>query len=134
LEFAQIYRRFASGVTIIELAPRLIAREDADVSEAVTTILKREGIDARVDAKCLSVARHGPDIAVEAGCSQGSITVIGSHLLLGRRPNTDDLGLDKAGIAVDARGYIEVDDQLRGRHLGFAGLQRPWRVHPYVLQ
>jgi pyruvate/2-oxoglutarate dehydrogenase complex dihydrolipoamide dehydrogenase (E3) component len=115
LEFAQIYRRFGSEVTVIELAPRLIAREDADVSEAVTTILTREGIDVRVDAKCLSVARHGPDIAVEVACTPGSTAVIGSHLLLavGRRPNTDDLGLDKAGIAVDARGYIEVDDQLR---------------------
>ena len=115
LEFAQILRRFGSDATVIELAPRLIAREDGDVSEAVTTILKREGIDVRVDAKCLSVARHGSDIAVEVGCSDGSKTVIGSQLLLavGRRPNTDDLGLDKAGIAVDARGYIGVDDYLR---------------------
>jgi pyruvate/2-oxoglutarate dehydrogenase complex dihydrolipoamide dehydrogenase (E3) component len=115
LEFAQIFRRFGSDVTVIELAPRLIAREDEDVSEAVTTILKREGIDVRVDAKCLSVARRGSDIAVEVGCSDGSKTVIGSQLLLavGRRPNTDDLGLDKAGIAVDARGYIGVDDYLR---------------------
>ncbi len=115
LEFAQIFRRFGSDVTVIELAPRLIAREDEDVSEAVTTILKREGIDVRVDAKCLSVARLGSDIAVEVGCSEGSKSVIGSQLLfaVGRRPNTDDLGLDKAGIAVDARGYIGVDDYLR---------------------
>jgi pyruvate/2-oxoglutarate dehydrogenase complex dihydrolipoamide dehydrogenase (E3) component len=115
LEFAQIYRRFGSEVTVIELAPRLIAREDADVSEAVTAILKNEGIDVRVDTKCVSVESHGPDIAVKLACSQGSSAVIGSHLLLavGRRPNTDDLGLDKAGIAADARGYIEVDDCLR---------------------
>ena len=124
LEFAQIFRRFGSEVTVIELAPRLIAREDEDVSEAVTTILKREGIDVRVDAKCLSVARHGSDIAVEVGCSEGSKTVIGSQLLLavGRRPNTDDLGLDKAGIAVDARGYIEVDDYLRTNVAGIWAL------------
>ena len=115
LEFAQIFRRFGSEVTVIELAPRLIAREDEDVSEAVATILKREGIDVRVDAKCLSVARLGSDIAVEVGCSEGSKSVIGSQLLfaVGRRPNADDLGLDKAGIAVDARGYIGVDDYLR---------------------
>lgn len=115
LEFAQIYRRFGSEVTVIELAPRLIAREDEDVSEAVTTILKREGIDVRVDAKCLSVASRGPDIAVTLDCSQAPDTVVGSHLLLavGRRPNTDDLGLDKAGVAVDSRGYIEVDDYLK---------------------
>jgi pyruvate/2-oxoglutarate dehydrogenase complex dihydrolipoamide dehydrogenase (E3) component len=113
LEFAQIYRRFGSEVTVIELAPRLIAREDADVSEAVTVILKNEGIDVRVDTKCLSVESHGPDIAVKLACSQRSNTVIGSHLLLavGRRPNTDDLGL--AGIAADARGNIEADDCLR---------------------
>jgi pyruvate/2-oxoglutarate dehydrogenase complex dihydrolipoamide dehydrogenase (E3) component len=108
LEFAQIYRRFGSEVTVIELAHRLIAREDADVSEAVTAILKNEGIEVRVDTKCLSVESHGPDIAVELACSQGSNTVIGSHLLLavGRRPNTDDLGLDKAGIAADARAIL----------------------------
>jgi pyruvate/2-oxoglutarate dehydrogenase complex dihydrolipoamide dehydrogenase (E3) component len=106
LEFAQIYQRFGSEVTVVDLAPRLIAREDADVSEAVTTILKRDGIDMRVDAKCPSVARHGPDIAVEVACATGSDAVIASDLLLavGRRPNTDDLGLDKAGIAVDTRG------------------------------
>jgi pyruvate/2-oxoglutarate dehydrogenase complex dihydrolipoamide dehydrogenase (E3) component len=115
LEFAQIYRRFGSEVTVIELAPRLIAREDEDVSEAVTTILRREGIDVRVGAKCLSVAAHGPDIEVTVDCSQAPDTVVGSHLLLavGRRPNTDDLALDQAGVAVDARGYIEVDDCLQ---------------------
>ena len=113
LEFAQIFRRFGSEVTVIELAPRLIAREDEDVSEAVATILKREGIDVRVDAKCLSVARLGSDIAVEVG--EGSKGVIGSQLLfaVGRRPNTDDLGLDRAGIAVDVHDYIGVDDYLR---------------------
>ena len=115
LEFAQIYRRFGSEVTVIELAPRLIAREDEDISEAAATILKREGIDVRVDTKCLSVTSHGSDIAVTLACPEGASEVIGSHLLLavGRRPNTDDLGLEKAGIAVDRRGYIEVDDYLR---------------------
>ena len=115
LEFAQMYRRFGSEVTVIELAPRLIAREDEDVSEAVTTILRREGIDVRVGSKCLSVEKRGQEIAVTLNCSQGPGTVVGSHLLLavGRRPNTDDIGLEKTGIAVNRRGYIEVDDYLR---------------------
>ena len=115
LEFAQIYRRFGSEVTVIELAPRLIACEDEDVSEAVITILKREGIDVCVHTKCLSVTSHGSDVAVTLACPERSSTVIGSHLLLavGQRPNTDDLGLENVGIAVDSRGYIKVDDYLR---------------------
>jgi pyruvate/2-oxoglutarate dehydrogenase complex dihydrolipoamide dehydrogenase (E3) component len=115
LEFAQMYRRFGSEVTVIELAPRLIAREDEDISEAVTDILKREGINVRVGANCLSVATQGHDIEVKVDCSRVPDTVVGSHFLLavGRRPNTDDLALDKAGVAVDSRGYIEVDDCLQ---------------------
>ena len=115
LEFAQIYRRFGADVTVIELAPRLIAREDEDVSLAVTEILRGEGIDVRVDARSLGIARDGADVVADFTCSRVSSKIVGSHLLLavGRRPNTDDLGLDKAGIAVDAGGYIQVDDQLR---------------------
>jgi pyruvate/2-oxoglutarate dehydrogenase complex dihydrolipoamide dehydrogenase (E3) component len=115
LEFAQIYRRFGSEVTVIELAPRLIAREDEDVSEAVTAILKQEGISVRTGAACLSVAAHGEEISVRLSCTEGPDRVTGSHLLLavGRRPNTDDLALDKAGVAVNAKGYIEVDDFLQ---------------------
>jgi pyruvate/2-oxoglutarate dehydrogenase complex dihydrolipoamide dehydrogenase (E3) component len=114
LEFAQIFRRFGSEVTVIEMAPRLIAREDEDVSAAVTDILRREGIDVRVNAQCLAVSREKDGVAVEVACAQPPNRVIGSHLLLavGRRPNTDDLGLDKAGIAVDSRGFIQVDDTL----------------------
>jgi len=115
LEFAQIYRRFGSEVTIIELARGLIAREDEDVSEAVAAILKREGIGVRTGADCLSVTRQGEDISVRLRCAEGPDMIAGSHVLLavGRRPNTDDLGLEKAGIAVNARGYIEVDDFLQ---------------------
>jgi pyruvate/2-oxoglutarate dehydrogenase complex dihydrolipoamide dehydrogenase (E3) component len=115
LEFAQIFRRFGSEVTVIELAPRLIAREDEDVSLAVSDTLRGEGIDVRVGAKCLAVAREGADVVVDVACVSGPNKVVGSHLLLavGRCPNTDDLGLDKAGVAVDARGYVQVDDQLR---------------------
>ena len=115
LEFAQMYRRFGSEVTVIEMQPRLIAREDEDVSEAVAGILERERIGVRLNAKCLSVARDGSGLSVALDCVQGSPKVAGSHLLLavGRRPNTDDLGLEKAGVAVDKRGYIRVDDELR---------------------
>jgi pyruvate/2-oxoglutarate dehydrogenase complex dihydrolipoamide dehydrogenase (E3) component len=115
LEFAQVYRRFGSEVTVIELAPRLIAREDEDVSSAVVEFLKEEGIDVRVDSKVIGVEKQGNGIAVKVD-SNGKISqVVGTHVLvaIGRRPNTDDLGLDKAGIATDRRGYIEVDDQLR---------------------
>ena len=115
LEFAQMYRRFGSEVTVIEMQPRLIAREDEDVSAAVAEILEQEGIHLRLSAKCISAARHGNGISVGVECEEGAPRVIGSHLLLavGRRPNTDDLGLDKAGVKTDERGYIGVDDQLR---------------------
>jgi pyruvate/2-oxoglutarate dehydrogenase complex dihydrolipoamide dehydrogenase (E3) component len=115
LEFAQIYRRFGSEVTVIEQGPRLIAREDEDVSMAVTDILRGEGIDVHVNVKSLAVARERADVVVNVTSAGGSSKVVGSHLLLavGRRPNTDDLGLDKAGVGIDARGYIQVDDQLR---------------------
>ena len=115
LEFGQMFRRFGSKVTIVETGSRLIAREDEEVSEAVAAFLTREGIDLRLNAKCLSLSRRGDDIVMALDCAQGPPEVRGSHLLVatGRRPNTDDLGLDKAGIKVDGRGYIEVDDELR---------------------
>jgi pyruvate/2-oxoglutarate dehydrogenase complex dihydrolipoamide dehydrogenase (E3) component len=115
LEFAQAYRRFGSKVTVIEMAPRLIAREDEDVSMGVADVLEAEGIELRLNATCMSVARHGNGVAVNVDCTEGAPQVVGSHLLLavGRRPNTDDLGLDKAGIATDERGNIKVNDELR---------------------
>ena len=115
LEFAQIYRRFGSDVTVIELAPNLIAREDGDVSRAVADILKDENIDVLLNSKVVGVAKQGNNIEVTVENSGTRSHVVGSHLLLaiGRRPNTDDLGLDKTGVATDSRGYIEVDDQLQ---------------------
>jgi len=115
LEFGQMYRRFGSEVTIVQRGPRLIRREDEDVSEAVTEILKNEGVNVRLNADCISAERHGDKVVVKLDCKSGAREVTGSHLLLavGRMPNTDDLGLDKAGIEVDERGYITVDDQLR---------------------
>ncbi len=116
LEFAQIFRRFGSQVTVCEMGPRVIAREDEEVSTAVAQVLEREGIVIRPNAKCLSVAREGTNgVRVHTSCESGEPDVTGSHLLLavGRKPNTADLGLEVAGIDTDARGFITVDDQLR---------------------
>ena len=115
LEFAQMYRRFGSRVTVVEMGPRLIGREDEDVSAAVQSILESEGIAFRLNAKCLALARHGDGAVVNVACDEEPREIEGSHVLLavGRVPNTGDLGLDKAGIATDARSYIAVDDQLR---------------------
>src|SRR4051812_227635 len=115
LEFAQMYRRFGSRVTVIEMSDRLIAREDPDVSQAVKEILEAEDISVRLKAECLNAHRHGKDVAIGLDCSEKDKHARGSHLLLavGRVPNTDDLGLDKAGIQTDKRGYIEVDDGLK---------------------
>src|SRR6266446_274991 len=115
LEFGQMYRRFGSRVTIVERGDRLLGREDPDVSDTVRDILEREGIEVRLRAECLDVARRGAGVAIKVGCVEGAREVEGSHLLLavGRQPNTHDLGLDKAGVELDGRGYITVDDQLR---------------------
>ena len=115
LEFAQNYRRFGSQVTIIERASRLIQREDTDISEAVQDILENEGIEIRLDADCIDAQKDKDRVRVNLDCEKGAREVTGSHLLLavGRVPNTDDLGLDKAGIETNDRGYIGVDDQLR---------------------
>jgi pyruvate/2-oxoglutarate dehydrogenase complex dihydrolipoamide dehydrogenase (E3) component len=115
LEFGQMYRRFDSEVTIIQRNPHLIPREDEDVSDAIREILEDEGIRILTDADAIRVAARGGDIAVTVRVSDETMEVIGSHLLVatGRRPNTDDLGLDKAGVEVDERGYIKVDGQLR---------------------
>jgi pyruvate/2-oxoglutarate dehydrogenase complex dihydrolipoamide dehydrogenase (E3) component len=114
LEFAQMYRRFGSRVTVIEMAERLIAREDPDVSQAVKEILEAEGIQVRLKAECLSARRHGKEVEIGLDCADKDKRSRGSHLLLavGRAPNTDDLGLEAAGIQTDKRGYIEVDDGL----------------------
>lgn len=116
LEFAQMYRRFGSAVTVIEAAPRLIAREDPEVSDAVRAMLEREGLEIHLGAKDLAMSRGGGGgVRVTFGVDGAARVVDGSDLLLavGRRPNTDGLGLDAAGIAVDARGFIVVDDELR---------------------
>jgi pyruvate/2-oxoglutarate dehydrogenase complex dihydrolipoamide dehydrogenase (E3) component len=114
LEFAQMYRRFGAAVTVVEMQPHLIPREDPEISTAIEEILRGEGIALRTGAKCISLAPHPRGVAVKVACPEGEPTVDGSHVLLavGRRPNTDDLGLARAGVATDARGFVTVDDTL----------------------
>jgi pyruvate/2-oxoglutarate dehydrogenase complex dihydrolipoamide dehydrogenase (E3) component len=115
LEFAQMYRRFGSLVTVIERAPRLMPHEDEDVSRAVADFLKEEGVDVCLDSTVVDVDKEGNSVAVKVVSAGKTSRVVGTRILVatGRRPNTDDLGLDRAGIATDARSYIQVDDQLR---------------------
>ncbi len=115
LEFAQMYRRFGSRVTVVEMADRLITREDEDVSLAIREILEGEGVEVRLKAQCISVEKRGDGVSVGVSCESGAPEVIGSHVLMavGRRPNTDDLGLEKAGLETDALGFIVVDEHLR---------------------
>ncbi len=115
LEFAQMYRRFGSEVTVVEKSARLVPREDADISGAVKSVLEREGITVRCAAECITLRKADDGITVGLECETGERTATGSHVLLavGRVPNTADIGLDRAGVTVDARGYIVVDDQLR---------------------
>jgi pyruvate/2-oxoglutarate dehydrogenase complex dihydrolipoamide dehydrogenase (E3) component len=115
LEFGQMFRRFGSRVTVIEMKPRLISREDESISEIIQDIFKREGIELRLNAECITLGTKDDQIVASVECTEGEPEVEGSHLLLavGRQPNTDDLGLDKAGVQVDKHGYIQVDDELR---------------------
>ena len=115
IEFGQMYRRFGSEVTIVEKGPRLVGHEDEDVSACVQSILESEGIKIRTSAECIHLKRSGKDVVVGTNCTSGEPEIVGSHVLLavGRRPNTDDLGLEQAGVTRDERGYIVVDDQLR---------------------
>ena len=115
LEFAQVFRRFGAAVTVIERGPRLIGREDPDVSAAVQDILEAEGVTVRCGADCIRFAPYGADVAAGVTCASGLPEVVGSHVLLavGRQPNTDDLGLEVAGVATGERGFITVDDELR---------------------
>jgi len=115
LEFGQMFRRFGSEMTICEMGPRLIGREDEDVSTAIREILEFENIDVRVNTSCKRLEKTGDEIVAHIDTQGQTSQIRGSHLLfaIGRKPNTGDLGLDKAGVATDARGYIQVDDQLR---------------------
>ncbi len=115
LEFAQMYRRFGSEVTVIEKGPRLIPRDDEDVSEAAKEILQHEGVNIRLNADCIGFEKRGDKVVARVDCQSGEPEVIGSHVLMavGRVPNTHDLGLENAGIETDKRGNIIVDDKLQ---------------------
>lgn len=120
LEFAQMMRRFGAEVTVVERSARLLPREDDDVSDGIRAILEAEGVRFVLGAECLSLSRRGAGIEVGAACAGDAPTIVGSHVLLavGRRPNTDGIGLERAGIDTDERGYIVVDDQCRTRAEG----------------
>ncbi len=124
LEFGQMYRRFGSEVTIVEKASHLIQLDDEDVSGAVKEILENEGVNIRLNAECIAIEKSGDKVQVNLDCDEGGKLVTGSHLLIavGRRPNTDDLDLAKAGVEMDERGYIQVDDQLRTNVAGIWAL------------
>lgn len=113
LEFAQMYRRFGADVTVLERGPRLTPREDDDVSAAIEQILTAEGITVVTGASDLRFSKR--DNGFKVIPNDGAQPIVGTHLLVavGRQPNTDDLGLDRAGVELDSRGYIVVDDQLR---------------------
>jgi pyruvate/2-oxoglutarate dehydrogenase complex dihydrolipoamide dehydrogenase (E3) component len=115
LEFAQMYRRFGSDVTVIEKEPRLLSHEDPDVAAAIQAALEAEGIQIRLGADCIQLAQHAESVTANVNCSEGSPQITGSHVLVavGRTPNTDDLGLARAGVETDHRGFIKVDDELR---------------------
>ena len=115
LEFAQMMRRFGAEVTVVERSARLLPREDEDVSDGIRAILEAEGVRFAMASECISLARAGQRITVGAACAQDQPAITGSHVLLavGRRPNTDGLGLEQVGVRIDERGYIVVDDQCR---------------------
>ncbi|MFT5052524.1 MAG: pyruvate/2-oxoglutarate dehydrogenase complex dihydrolipoamide dehydrogenase (E3) component [Chlamydiales bacterium] len=124
LEFAQMFRRFGSRVTVIERGPRLIGRDDPDVSTGVREIVEAEGVHVHCNAEQISVRAHRAGLALSTVVAGGEREIVGSHLLVavGRTPNTDTLGLDAAGVAVDERGYISVDDELRSTASGIWAL------------
>jgi pyruvate/2-oxoglutarate dehydrogenase complex dihydrolipoamide dehydrogenase (E3) component len=115
LEFAQMYRRFGSEVTVIEMQPSLLSHEDPDVAAAIQTALEAEGIQIRLGAECIELARDAGSVTANVQCSTGPPQVTGSHVLIavGRTPNTGDLGLENAGVETDHAGFIKVDDELR---------------------
>jgi pyruvate/2-oxoglutarate dehydrogenase complex dihydrolipoamide dehydrogenase (E3) component len=115
LEMAQAYRRFGSRVTVIEAGPQLMSREDSDVSDEVQRILGAEGIRFLMAAEILNVSgRSGEEISLAVRTPSAEQKIEGSDILVaaGRVPNTADIGLDEAGVELDARGYIRVNERL----------------------
>jgi pyruvate/2-oxoglutarate dehydrogenase complex dihydrolipoamide dehydrogenase (E3) component len=124
LEFGQMFRRFGSEVTVVEKGSKLLGQEDPEVCEAIGNIFERENISVRLDAECIAFSRTERGVTVHVDCKSGDRDIEGSHVLLaiGRRPNIDDLGLERAGVELDERGYIRVDDELRTSQSGIWAL------------
>ena len=124
LEFAQMYRRFGSDVTVIEKESRLLPHEDLEVAAAIQSALEAEGIQIRLEAECIQLAHDAESVTANVHCSAGPPLITGSHVLVavGRVPNTDDLGLEKAGVETDHAGFIKVDDELRANVAGIWAL------------
>jgi pyruvate/2-oxoglutarate dehydrogenase complex dihydrolipoamide dehydrogenase (E3) component len=124
LEFAQMFRRFGSAVTVVQRPAKLLGREDPDVADAVADILREDGIDVRLSTEPLRVARDGDDIALTVRDARGEATLRGSHLLIaaGRVPNTDALALDSGGVRADARGFVVVNERLETSAAGVYAL------------
>jgi pyruvate/2-oxoglutarate dehydrogenase complex dihydrolipoamide dehydrogenase (E3) component len=114
LEYAQMYRRFGAAVTLVERGPRLAAREDTEISATIADILRREGVDIRTNAECLQLSPHARGVELSLATGGQRSRIVGSHVLLavGRRPNTEDLGLETIGVLTDALGHIRVNDKL----------------------
>ena len=114
LEFGQMFRRFGSRVTIVHRGPQILPREDQDVASELQKALETEGIEFRLNSNSVQVEKRARQIALTLETPGHRETIAGSHLLAatGRRPNTDDLGLDKAGVELDAHGYINVNSRL----------------------
>lgn len=115
MEFSQVYKRFGSKVTVIQSADQVMPREDKDVADEIQSILEAEGIRIICNAKAKAVRQNGGTINVEVEGNEGAETITGSHMLVaaGRKPNTEQLGLENAGITTDEKGFIEVDDYCR---------------------
>lgn len=115
LEFGQMFRRFGSEVTIIEMADKLLKQEDPEVGETIREIFSEEGINVRLNAECIAGSMENNEVVVNLNCSEGDREVRGSHLLIatGRTPNTNDLQLEKAGVVTDEKGFITVNDSLQ---------------------
>lgn len=114
LEFGQMFRRFGSRVTLVHRGPQILPQEDEDTAKGVQKALAEEGVEFRINSNTVHVEKSGTQVALTAETTGRRETISGSHLLVatGRRPNTDDLGIDKAGIEIDDRGYIKVNSRL----------------------
>src|SRR5262249_3946298 len=114
LEFAQAYQRFGSSVTVVERGPQLLGREDLDVVDALHTLLVDEGVEVLLNAQMLRVEGQRGALSLVVRTSDGERALEGTDVLvaMGRVPNTAGIGLDVAGVALDARGYIQVNERL----------------------